>query len=185
MAFTVIYDSCVLYPAPLRDLLLRLANTNLVRARWSEEILEECIRNILKNRPDLKPDALERTRELMRKAAPDCMVADFENLIDGLKLPDPNDRHVLAAAIRGGAQLIVTVNLKDFPEETLAANDIVAMHPDDFVLDLIDLEPGTVSQTVTQQANALKNPPMIVDEVLETLHRQGLPQSVARLRELN
>ena len=109
----------------------------------------------------------------------------FEDLIDGLKLPDPNDRHVLAAAIRGGAQLIVTVNLKDFPEDILAAHDIVAMHPDDFVLDLIDLGPGTVSQTVTQQANALKNPPMSVDEVLETLHRQGLPQSVARLRELN
>ena len=115
MAFVVLYDACVLYPAPLRDLLIRLANTGVVRARWSATILDECFRNILENRPDLKPESLERTRELMTQAVPDCMVTNFEGLIDALVLPDVDDRHVLAAAIRAGAQAIVTFNLADFP----------------------------------------------------------------------
>ena len=87
MAFVVLYDACVLYPAPLRDLLIRLANTGVVRARWSATILDECFRNILENRPDLKPESLERTRELMTQAVPDCMVTNFEGLIDALVLP--------------------------------------------------------------------------------------------------
>jgi PIN domain len=105
MAFVVLYDACVLYPAPLRDLLVRLANTGVVRARWSGMILDECFRNILEHRPDLKAEALERTRELMTRAVPDCMVTNFDALIDGLLLPDVDDRHVLAAAIRAGAGL--------------------------------------------------------------------------------
>lgn len=100
MAFVVIYDACVLYPAPLRDLLIRLGLTGIVRVRWTEDILDECFRNILEQRPDLKPEALQRTRELMRQAIPDCMVTGHEPLIDGLTLPDDDDRHVLAAAIR-------------------------------------------------------------------------------------
>ena len=88
MAFVVLYDACVLYPAPLRDLLMRLANTGVVRARWSDAIFDECFRNILENRPDLKPESLQRTRELMTQAVPDCMVTDFEGLIDALVLPE-------------------------------------------------------------------------------------------------
>lgn len=130
MAFVVLYDACVLYPAPLRDLLIRLANKSIVRARWSEAILDECFRNILANRTDLRPEALERTRELMRKAVPDCMVSGFEALIEGIELPDCDDRHVLAAAIRAGAQTIVTFNLADFPVTRLASYNVEAKHPD-------------------------------------------------------
>ena len=108
MAFIVLYDACVLYPAPLRDLLIRVAKTGVVRARWTDAILDECFRNILEQRPDLKPEALKRTRELMTQAVPDCLVTGFETLIDSLTLPDRDDRHVLAAAIRVGAQAIVT-----------------------------------------------------------------------------
>lgn len=129
MAFVVIYDACVLYPAPLRDLLIRLANAGIVRARWSETILDECFRNIQEQRPDLKPEALQRTRGLMKDAVADCMVTGFESLIQGLSLPDLDDRHVLAAAIRVGAQTIVTFNLRDFPEETLARYEVEAQHP--------------------------------------------------------
>ncbi len=139
MAFVVLYDACVLYPAPLRDLLLRLANTGVVRARWSAAILDECFRNVLEHRPDLKPESLQRTRELMTPAVPDRTVTGFEGLIDGLVLPDVDDRHVLAAAIRAGAQAIVTFNLDDFPAERLASYNIEAKHPDDFVIDTIDL----------------------------------------------
>ncbi len=100
MAFVVIYDACVLYPAPLRDLLIRLAAKGLVRARWTDQILDECFRNILVNRPDLGEASLQRTRDLMNRALPDVLVTGFEKLIAGLDLPDADDRHVLAAGIR-------------------------------------------------------------------------------------
>jgi predicted nucleic acid-binding protein len=132
MAFTVIYDACVLYPAPLRDLLIRLAAKGLVRARWTDRILDESFRNILANRPDLLPGSLDRTRELMNRALRDVLVTGYEGLIEGLNLPDPDDRHVLAAAIRAGAQVIVTMNLDDFPESALAPFSVEALHPDDF-----------------------------------------------------
>ena len=87
MAFVVIYDACVLYPAPLRDLLLRLAAKGLVRARWTEQILDECFRNIIINRPELNEASLRRTRELMNRAIPDSLVTGFEGLIDGASRP--------------------------------------------------------------------------------------------------
>jgi len=184
MAFVVLYDACVLYPAPLRDLLIRIANKGIVRARWSDAILDECFRNILEQRPDLKPEALERTRELMKRAVPDCLVSGFEALVNGLDLPDRDDRHVLAAAIQAGAQAIITFNLRDFPDDKLAPHKVEAKHPDDFVLDTIDLAPGIVANVLSEQAGALKNPPRNVGELLDTLRGQGLVRSVAKLREL-
>src|SRR5262245_7754897 len=116
MAIVVLYDACVLSPAPIRDVLIRVANTGIVRARWSERILDECFCSIVEQRADLAHDALDRTRRLMCEAVPDCLVTGFEHLEEGLDLPDPDDRHVLAAAIRGNAQAIVTLNLRDFPD---------------------------------------------------------------------
>lgn len=184
MAFVVIYDACVLYPAPLRDLLLRLAAKGLVRARWTEQILDECFRNIIINRPELNQASLRRTRELMNRAIPDSLVTGFEGLIAGLELPDADDRHVLAAAIRAGAQVIVTANLDDFPAEQLTPYAIEAQHPDEFVLNQIDLAAGTVCAVISEQAAALKNPPLTVGDVLDTLRDNGMVQTVARLREL-
>ena len=120
----------------------------------------------------------------MVEAVPDCLVRGYETLIDGLKLPDPNDRHVLAAAIRAGAQVIVTSNLKDFPEADLTAYHVDAQDPDDFVSHLIDLAPGAVCGVVTEQAAALKNPARTVDEILDRLGAQGMPQSAAQIRDL-
>ena len=184
MAFVVVYDACVLYPAPLRDLLIRVATTGIVRARWTEEILDECFRNIAKNRPDIPVEALDRTRALMGNAVPDCLVTGYASLADGVELPDKRDRHVLAAAIRCSAQAIVTFNLKDFPVAALADFGIEAMHPDDFVLDALGLAPGIVLRAVTQQAAALKSPPVTLQQLLDTLRENGLEQSVARMREL-
>lgn len=141
MAFVVVYDACVLYPAPLRDLLMRLAVKGLVRARWTEQILDECFRNILAKRPDLNASSLQRTRDLMNQSIRDVMVTGHEGLISSLELPDRDDRHVLAAAIRAGAQVIVTANLSDFPDHKLEAYSVEAQHPDEFVLHLLDLAP--------------------------------------------
>lgn len=184
MAFVVIYDACVLYPAPVRDLLIRIANTGIVRARWTDRILDECFRSISTNRPDLRPADLDRTRQLMCEAVPDCLVTHYEGLsgIDGL--PDPDDAHVIAAAIRCGAQVIVTFNLKDFPEAALKPYGIEAKHPDDFVLETIDLKAGAVAAAVSRQAAALRNPPVSLAQLLDRLRDLGLEQSVAALRDV-
>ncbi len=184
MAFVVVYDACVLYPAPLRDLLLRIARAGLVQAKWTEAILDECFRSILKVRPELKADALRRSRELMNRAVPDCIVIDYEDLIDSLVLPDRDDRHVLAAAIRAGSQMIVTFNLRDFPTRTLRRYGVEARHPDDFVIDQIGLASAAIINAVIEQARALKRPTQTIPEVLDTLRGCGLVQSTAKLREL-
>ncbi len=178
-----VYDANILYPAPLRDLFIRLAQASLVRAKWTETIHDEWFRNVLKDNPRLSPERLARTRSLMNQAVRDCLVIGYEGLIDSLTLPDPDDRHVLAAALRAGAQVIVTCNLADFPEETLGRFNIEASHPDDFLLGLLDFAPGPVCAAVKRQRESLRNPPNTVEELLTTLEQQGLPQAVARLRQ--
>src|SRR5437016_5654714 len=148
---TAIYDANILYPAPLRDLFIRLAQAGLVRARWTETIHDEWLRNVLKDNPQLSPERLTRTRTLMNEAVRDCLVTDYEDLIGSLTLPDVDDRHVLAAAIRADANVIVTYNLTDFPAETLAHFDVVAQHPDDFLVSLLDVAPGVVCGAVKRQ----------------------------------
>lgn len=120
MTFTVIYDANVLYPSMLRDLLIRVGQSGLVRARWTDRILDETFRNLKKERPDLDPNKLDRTRELMCRAIPDCTVRDFEELEPVFTgLPDTGDAHVMAAALKVQAQVIVTKNLKHFPTAAL------------------------------------------------------------------
>ncbi len=182
-SFTAVFDSCVLYPAPLRDLLMHLAVTDLFRAKWTEDIHEEWIRNVLKDHPQLSRERLERTRRLMDENVRDCLVTGHQALIDGLILPDANDRHVLAAAIQGNADVIVTFNLRHFPEEALAPYQIEAIHPDDFLLCQIDLSISIVCGAAKRHRSQLKNPPKSVDEYLASLERQGLPQVVAQLRQ--
>ncbi|MCA9164925.1 MAG: PIN domain-containing protein, partial [Planctomycetales bacterium] len=132
-SFTVILDACVLYPAPLRDLLMHLAMTDLFHAKWTDAIHDEWTRSVLKSRPDLKPEQLQRTRDLMNAHVRDCIVTGYESLIPSLTLPDSDDCHVLAAAIRCNADAIVTFNLKDFPAATLKPFGIDVLHPDNFL----------------------------------------------------
>lgn len=182
-AFTAFYDANVLYPAELRNLLMHLALTGLFRAKWSADIHEEWISSLLQKRPDLTREKLERTRQLMDVHAVDALVTGYEDLIPGLQLPDPNDRHVLAAAIRGHANVIVTMNLRDFPPEILGPLGIDAQHPDEFVPHLLDLAPGAVVAAAQNHRLSLKNPPKTAAEYLATLERQGLTQTVSVLRE--
>lgn len=181
-SFTVVFDANVLYPAPLRDLLVRLATTDLFRARWTNRIHDEWMRNVLKDRPDIQPAQLERTKELMDKHCHDCLVVDYEGLIDHIQLPDEDDRHVLAAAIRCGADAIITRNLKDFPKVELSKHGIEAIHPDDFVINNIDLNIARVLEAARKQRASLKNPIVDVDTFLDILLKQGLPQTVEVLK---
>jgi hypothetical protein len=180
-SFVAVFDACVLYPAPVRDLLMRLALTDLFRARWTDRIHDEWVRNVLADRPDLTPAQLDRTRALMNKAVPDCLVTGYEGLMERIELPDADDRHVLAAAIRCQAGVIVTYNQRDFPQAVLAPYGIEAQHPDEFVTHLFDLDPGSVCAAVRDQRTALINPPRTVDELLETFLGLQLVETVAQL----
>jgi predicted nucleic acid-binding protein len=182
--FTAFYDASVLYPSELRNLLMHLALTGLFLAKWSASVHEEWIRALLRRRPDLSREKLERTRMLMDKHAADALVTGYEELIERLRLPDADDRHVLAAAIRGRADVIVTCNLRDFPADALKPYGIEAQHPDEFILNLLDLAPGVVVGAARDHLGSLKNPPKIVEEYLDTLEAQGLTRSVSVLREL-
>ncbi|MED5296063.1 MAG: PIN domain-containing protein [Pseudomonadota bacterium] len=146
--FTVVYDACVMYPAPLRSLLMYLAMRDLYRARWSQQIHHEWMRNLLEKRPDLTWEQLERVRRLMDRHVRGAVVEGFEPLIESIDLPDPNDRHVLACALQCGAEAIITFNLKDFPDDVLADYDIRAIHPDEFLVDLLELDAGSVIEAV-------------------------------------
>lgn len=179
--FTVVYDACVLYPAPLRDFLMWLGLSGRFRARWSAQIHEEWTRNLLANRPDLTRAQVERTSALMDRAIPDARVTGHEALINGLNLPDPDDRHVLAAAIRCHASVIVTFNRKDFPAEALAPFGLEAQHPDEFIDNLFDLDPAAVVTAAQQQRQQLKTPLMPVERYLDILLKQGLAQTVKEL----
>jgi predicted nucleic acid-binding protein len=174
--YTAVLDACVLYPAPLRDLLLSLAAEGIFAARWTNRIQDEWIRHLSANRRDINPEALSRTVAAMNSAIEDCLIERYEYLIDSLALPDPDDRHVLAAAIAGHADAIVTFNLKDFPVAITGAHGIEVLHPDDFVIAQYDLDPIRVLSTIKVLRNRLRQPPRSAEELVMTYERQGLPQ---------
>lgn len=178
--FRVVLDACVLYPAPVRDLLLELTLAGLYQAHWTDEIHDEWIRNVLKNRPDLEPKSLIRTRELMDLHAEAARVEHYQPLIEGLTLPDPDDRHVLAAAIRCHADAIVTFNLKDFPEAALEPWGIEAIHPDDFVTYQFDLNVPKVCAAAKTIRQRLRSPPRSAREYVDRLRTCGLPRTADR-----
>lgn len=173
MAFTAILDANVLYPMMLRDFPITLATTGLYRAKWTEQIHDEWVRNLLNDRPELEV-RIQTTRSLMNEAVPDCLVVGYEALIQGLELPDPDDRHVLAAAIRCGAQIIVTHNLKDFPADVLTEFGIEAMPPDEFLEFQFGLQPNLVISAAKEQRARWSSPSISADEYLKRLAAQGL-----------
>ncbi len=171
-------DASVLYPAPLRDLLLELAVSDLFRAKWSASVHEEWIRALLRNRPDLTAERLERTRRLMDAHVRDALVTGFEDLIGGIELPDPDDRHVVAAAAVAGADTILTANMRHFPEPILAAHGLKAQHPDVFLADLCDRWPTPFLRALHRIRARLRNPPVSREQHLDTLRRVGLNATV-------
>jgi predicted nucleic acid-binding protein len=182
--FTAVFDACVLYPAPLRDLLMSVAMTEQFKAKWTDEIQGEWVRNLLANRDNLKEAQLQRTVELMNQSVPDCLVENYEELIDTLELPDPEDRHVLAAAIMCQADVIVTNNLKDFPHVVMEKYHIDVQSPDTFLNHLFDLNPVAFCKAVHAQRQRLRNPEHTAEELLDVFYKQGLPMTVNKLREV-
>lgn len=184
VTFAAVYDACVLYPAPLRDLLMHLALTDLFRARWTDMIHDEWMRNVREDRPDLAPQKLARVRRLMDEHVLDSLVTGHEQLIELLTLPDPGDRHVLAAAIRAEASVIVTYNLSDFPSGELKQYGIRSQHPDDFILRLLEIDPQKVIGAIREQRANIHNPAKSAEELLATYEQQRLVKTVSQLRQV-
>lgn len=177
-----VLDACVLYPAPLRDFLMQLAVHGVYRAKWTQAIQDEWTRNLLEARPDLRHERLKRTELLMNQAVPECLVDGYETHIPTLSLPDADDRHVLAAAIAAKASWIVTYNLKDFPADVLKPHVVQAIHPDDFIQMLIQLDEESVITAAKDCRDRLRLPPKTVEEYLNILANQRLTQTVVYLR---
>lgn len=161
---------------------MRLAITDLFKAQWTDQIHEEWMGALLHDKKYSR-ETLERTRELMDLHIRDAKVIGYESIIASLALPDPDDRHVLAAAIHCNADAIVTFNLKDFPPEKLEPFGVEAIHPDDFIFYQIDMNPMVCCRAIRAQRMALNNPALDVDTFLSILQKLQLPQSVSKLKD--
>lgn len=179
----VVYDACVLYPALLRDILIEIAVADLVQSKWTDQIHQEWIGNLVRNRPEIE-NSIRRTKSLMDEAIPDALVINYEPLIESITLPDPKDRHVLAAAVMCGAQYIVTTNLTDFPPNYLSTFDVEALHPDEFIEHLFSLNQGVVISCFKRIRARLQNPRVDAVEYLDNLATSSLPVT-ARLYRVN
>lgn len=176
----VLCDANVIYKNLLRDLLVRLAVKKYFAPRWTAQIHEEWISNLLAHRPDLHRSGLERTRDLMNGAIPASLVE--MTFTSSVTLPDPNDQHVLDAALSASASLLLTFNLSDFPADTLP-RPLQAIHPDAFLLQLLQEHENGVLEVIHALRADLKKPPFSPDELLAAFVRAEVPGFAERLAE--
>ncbi|OHV79979.1 PIN domain-containing protein [Rhizobium sp. LCM 4573] len=169
-----VYDACVLYPFHLRNVLIQCAFDGLVEARWTDDIHGEWMRNLAANTPALPIERLIATRDRMKAVLPEADVTNYRSLITDLKLPDPDDRHVLAAAIAAKASIIVTWNLKDFPASDLRPYGVTSQSPDDFLTDLHAAFPDALISSVKRARLNLRKTTPSVDAFVDALQQGGL-----------
>jgi predicted nucleic acid-binding protein len=181
--YTAILDANVLYPALLRDLLLSLAHADLYSAKWSAHIRQEWTRSLLNDRPHMGAK-IHEAAEAMESAIPDCLVTGYEHLIESLILPDHDDRHVLAAAITGHADAIITWNERDFPTDVLESFGIELQTPDEFVLNQIMLRETTALTAIKAMRGRWARPEVSAQALVDLLEKRGLPQTAAHLRDV-
>ena len=174
--FGVVLDACVLVPVSLADTLLRIAEYGVYRPIWSDRILAEVRRAILAVHPVLDAGRVDARLHAMNAAFEDACVRGWRPLVDGITLPDPNDRHVVAAALRSRAEVIVTQNVADFPLDVLEPLGLHVLTPDDFLLDTLDLAPAVVRRVLAEQASDAHRPPLDLADVLSSLERAGVPR---------
>lgn len=177
--FSVVLDSCVLYPMYLRDTLLRMAEVELCQVYWSREILEASTRNLIKA-GRMTSDKAMRLQQMIENAFPEAIVEVPTELVQVMG-NHPGDRHVLATAVVAKVNVIVTYNLKHFSRSALAPWGIEAQHPDVFLSYLYNLSPDLVANVVRQQAQDLQRPPISVDELLDILGKQ-VPEFASKVQ---
>jgi predicted nucleic acid-binding protein len=182
--YTAVLDACVLYPLAIADSLVSLAVNGLFAAKWTTKIEEEWIGALEKNRPDLV-GKLESRRDSMRDAVPDWEIPEdaWTPLAGSLVLPDPNDVHVLAAAIAGHADCIVTKNHRDFPADVMAPYEIDVLDPDEFILNQWDLECLPVMAAFKGMRARRQKPTESVEDFAHAFEKNGLPATAQKIRE--
>ncbi len=168
MPFVALLDADVLYPVTLCDALLRIAETEVFQVRWSERILEEAARNVKRNRPNADSAVIDRRFRQMRESFEEAMVTGYELLEPGMT-NHPKDRHVLAAAIVGRADVIVTKNLGDFPAKSRAPYDVDVQHPDAFLCNQWELDEEVMVTAIERWLTDLSNPPQTLEQLLQKL----------------
>ncbi len=183
--YTAVLDACVLYQLAIVDSLMSIAVTGLFAAKWTEKIEDEWMRSLEKNRPELK-GRLGSRRDYMREAVPDWEIPEIacNAIASSLILPDPNDVHVLAAAIAGHADCIVTKNHQDFPPGVMAVHGIDILDPDEFIINQWDLDNVTVMAAFKGMRARRKKPAESVEDFAQTLEKNGLPATAQKIREV-
>ncbi len=161
---------------------MEIAVADLVQAKWTDQIHQEWIGHLINKRPEVEK-SIQRTKSLMDEAVPDALVLNYESLIDGFTLPDSKDRHVLAAAVKCGAQYIVTANLKDFPQEYLSQFNVEALHPDKLIEREFYSNQGEVIACAKRSRARLRNPEIDATGYLHALEKGGLPVTVRLLQD--
>ena len=173
--YAVVLDACVLVPIALADTLLRLAERNLYRPLWSARIVAEATDAIVDIHPEIPPEQVQARFAAMGDAFEDACVEGWEHLEHAVMLPDADDRHVVAAALGGRADAIVTANVGDYPMDVLGPFGIEVVHPDDFLLEQLDLAPRIVLDVLREQAAHTRQPPLTPVDLIARLVRCGVP----------
>jgi predicted nucleic acid-binding protein len=182
--YTALLDACVLFPIAVADSLMSLATAGLFAAKWTQRIEQEWITNLEEFRPELR-GRLEIRRDGMREAVPDWEVneAAWAPLVSNMELPDPDDQHVLAAAISGHTDCIVTANLRDFPAEIVGPYGIEVIHPDRFIINQWDLDYVAAMTAFKSMRARWRNPKATPEDFAQALERNSLPATAQRIRE--
>jgi PIN domain len=180
-SFAVVLDANVLFPFRKRDILLSFAHAGFFRAHWTDQIESEWTRSLLELKPHLAASVAAQLAA-MREHFPEALVSGYEPLIEALTLPDPDDRHVLAAAIRCGAQQIITENLADFPDYALAPFDVEASGADDFLMQTFQHYPVQALEVLERMRQRYQNPAFTEAEFILDLRAKGLPKLASMLK---
>jgi PIN domain len=185
MAFepsVAVFDACILYPFHLRNIVVQAAVDRLVEARWTDEIHDEWIRNLAADTPTIPFERLQTTRRLMNDALPGATVGGYEDLIPTVNLPDPDDRHIVAAAIAAGASVILTWNLRDFPAAALKKYNLHRQTPDTFLADIYDQTPDLAVGSLANARRNLNKSRVSALDFVDILNNLKLGQLATRMR---
>jgi hypothetical protein len=185
MAFepsVAVFDACILYPFHLRNIIVQAAVDRLVEARWTDKIHDEWIRNLAADAPTIPFERLQTIQRLMNDALPGATVSGYEDLIPTVNLPDPDDRHIVAAALAAGASIILTWNLRDFPATTLKKYRLRGETPDTFLAGLYDRAPDLAIGSLANARRNLSKSRVSASDFIDILNNQKLGQLAKRVR---
>ncbi|MCL1837964.1 MAG: PIN domain-containing protein [Propionibacteriaceae bacterium] len=180
----VFLDACVLVPITLTNVILTAADYGLLQPCWSPEVIEEAVEAIMEIRLDLSEERIRRRFAAMNEAFEGARTSGNPAMLDGHSFPDPDDQHVVAAAVGAGAAVIVTANIRDFPKPLLAELGLAVMSPDELLLELLKAQTEAMVNVVTKVAAALRNPSKTPEDILEALTLAGAPGFAASVRSL-